>query len=156
MNNRKNIESILEQSKQNKGGFKLPEGYFDQLQQDVSAKVQNKQEAKVVALPKGPGRSFAALLIAASFAMIFILVQPSFQTAQSSDVTFSFSEYSTDEINGYLEENTDEYDLIAFVETADFEIINESSELSNLEDKSLSDFLIDESVDFDLNEIYSN
>lgn len=155
MSNRKNIESILEQSKQNKGGFKLPENYFDQLQQEVSAKI-NEQETKIATLPKGPGKSFAALLIAASFAMIFFLVQPAIQDLQSNTPALSFAEYSAAEINEYLEENTEMYDLVAYAETEGFDIVSESNDLSYIENNSLGEFLIDESEEIDLNDLYNN
>lgn len=154
MNDCKNIASILEQSKQNKGGFKLPEDYFDQLQHDVSAKI-NEQQTEVVSIPKGPGKLVAALLIAASFAMIFVLVKPSLLSTDNSS-SLSFAEYSSDEINEYLEENSEAYDLIAFADNSDFDLFSESNELSNIEENSLGDFLIDESEEFDLNEFYSN
>lgn len=149
----KKLNDLLERSKQNKrAGFNLPVNYFDVLQKQLANKKDQQDEAKVIPLASGPGRMAAGLMVAASFLAIIMLVYiPS--DSESLNTQISFINYSTDDLNSYLEDNLDEMDLMAYADESDYSILLNSNEFKGIENNSIEEFLVDE-IDFD--EIYNN
>lgn len=151
-----NIRKLLERSKEKapKSGFAVPEEYFDQLHKRTMQNISGKDTAKVVAMPSGPGRGVAALLIAASFAAVLFLVNiaPAEKTPENNALT----DYSAEMINDYLEENMDEMELMAYADEVNISLLSEGSNaLSEIQSNTISDFLMSESEEADWNELYN-
>jgi hypothetical protein len=91
--------------------FKVPDGYFEKLHDDITA---NIAENKTIAMRKLPNIRRIAFISGAAAAIITIILMFSLmlkKETRGTDDTILFA-YSQEAITGYLEENMDEDALV--------------------------------------------
>lgn len=150
-----NIQDLLEQSKKSDSGLKVPNGYFENFRADVLDNIKSADRNTKQKEIRGPGRFVAAMLIAASFSAVFLLVNFNLnfiQTQNSNDIYFS-----AEAINEYLEDNIDDIEIFAYADNMDMSLFNNSSngEIDNIQSNSINEFLIEESDYSEIEEFYN-
>lgn len=140
MNHNTEIKKLLEKSKSN-SGFTVPKQYFEQMQTQVTAKLDS--ETKVVPIAKGPGRYAAIGLVAAAFAVVFILLNNS--EFKQDNMPLNFADISSDTLGEYMAENLDETEWLAFANESDFNFTSSNKNIfSSIESSNIGDFLMNE------------
>ena len=120
----------------NENPFRVPEHYFD----DFSARLQNRIDAERITVPNRPNRFIRilkpALGLAASFALIALLVYGPvkvFSPNRSAENQSNESSLSDIEYMNTLIKDMDEYSFYA--------LFNESSSSSNMNDDEIANYL---------------
>lgn len=112
--------------KENRGGFKMPEGYFDTLSDRIMDRVEEEKEAKVAYMDSSVSETPAKVrklrpykMIAAA-ATVMLLVVAGLWLMNPSETTSRYAELEQLDEKGvleYLDKHMDEFDFNSLVES---------------------------------------
>ena len=151
---------LNEKFKENKGGFKMPAGYFETLSDRILDEVEGEQEAKIIDIGSLSSDSsvqlkknhpYRMLAVAAS---VMLLVVAGFWMMNTTETTSQYAaleQLSEEGVLAYLDKNMDEFDFKALVESGvvlgdeiDYKNI---SELSDEETDTYIDVILEEDAE---------
>ena len=149
---------LSEKFKGNKGGFKMPEGYFETLSDKILEKVEEESGAKIAHIDSLSSASPAKVkkirpyrMVAAAASVMLLIVaglwfmNPSKTTSQYAEL----EQLNEEDVLQYLDENIDEFDFDALVESGI--VLDNSIDFKNVSE--LSDEETDIYIDAILEEI---
>lgn len=149
---------LSEKFKENKGGFKMPEGYFESLSDRILEQVEEAPETKMAHMDSLSSASPAKVkkirpyrMIAAA-ASVMLLIVAGLWFMNPSETTSQYAELEKLNEEGvlkYLDENMDEFDFDALVESG--VVLDNSIDFKNVSE--LSDEETDIYIDAILEEI---
>jgi hypothetical protein len=153
---------LSEKFKENKGGFKIPEGYFETLPDKILDKVEEESATKVVHIDSLSSGSSAKVKkirpyrLIATAASVMLLIVAGLWVMNPSETTSQYTaleQLNEEGVLQYLDENMDEFDFSSLVESGivmDNEI--DFKDISELSDEE-TDIYIDAILEGDAEEI---
>ena len=140
--NNEHIDRGLKEKFGNKNSFSTPPHYFDSFPTKVNDKIASKNKKRAIVRFLTPVVATAALLL---FALIYWFSTPTL-TPQKID-TFALADEEL--VADYLAENIDLYEMADVIDFSEVEI-----ETTELDEESIIEYLLDNEIDSDLNDIY--